>query len=944
MTEINETAESGDSGNIAEPSSYDPRALYRAKKQLEKLQESCDYFAQMVDMSDAYDFGDGPRQSGPAPGLPMPYDMQYSRSLIYPGATAFAYINEIELRQIRARTRVFGQMNPYAIGAGRNRIAYTVGSGHTYKIVPKDPDDADEQLLEDCRKVIDDFRKRNKWSKRQKETVRRLDRDGERFLRLFVDEEKGEVNVRFVEPLEVQNPLDKTSAQGCYFGIQFKQVRAADNEGSPAIYDIETPTDYYLVNIGTLGEVVGLREMVPVAEMQHLKANVDMTWPRGLPTWYALQENLNGALKTLKATGKIVEFRARIGAIRKHINGAARAIQDVLTKPRISGGQGASVDTGGNYRQASNYPYASIVDIPDSTEWSFPSDTTPVDGNVAAIQAELRAVASSLAMPEYMLTGDASNANFASTMVAEGPAVKTFEEMQADLIDADIEVLELQLKIAAKAGLIAGADGDDENEDSNTFILNLVKVEAEPPIIKSENRLQEVQADNVLFQAKVMSKETFAARNSLDYANEQDKIEVEGEAEVGYDDHAGGQFGGPGGGGGSGSGRFGDNGQQQQQYVDDKGNPVDAQGNPIPPKQDDDKEPPADDSANQEGDFQEAWSDEARAAALATRRANHPDELHASSTAHVATEHADQVRDNPDSSIRQRFEANRDAQQAHKAAAKEHEEKAKAAPPNSKEAAHHTRLAKEHKRLASEHGRIAANWKSMVRESMEEDWQLDLEDSFQEDLTAIEVPDIRQDNHWRCGAAAAMCVGRYFGVGPTTLDEWSDALGTTEAKSTAPAAIVAYLQSLGLQVGVGSNLTIEDLAASIAAGRPVICPVQDYIGQRSAKALWDYGHYLTVIDVIPGYVICQDSSIENLEREPGGDVPAGSQERSGDISAPGRVLIRVADWLKNWHDIGENGEKFVQYGISVGPKIGAFGGGVTSPPVVATATTSSSGA
>ena len=36
-------------------------------------------------------------------------------------------------------------------------------------------------------------------------------------------------------------------------------------------------------------------------------------------------------------------------------------------------------------------------------------------------------------MPEYMLSGDASNANFSSTMVAEGPAVKTFEEMQADL-------------------------------------------------------------------------------------------------------------------------------------------------------------------------------------------------------------------------------------------------------------------------------------------------------------------------------------------------------------------------------------------------------------------------------------------------------------------------------------------------------------------------------
>ena len=79
--------------------------------------------------------------------------------------------------------------------------------------------------------------------------------------------------------------------------------------------------NYFLVNIGTLGESIGLRETVPADEMQHLKANVDMTWPRGLPTWYALQGHLADAVKTLKATGKIVEFRARIGMIRRHING-----------------------------------------------------------------------------------------------------------------------------------------------------------------------------------------------------------------------------------------------------------------------------------------------------------------------------------------------------------------------------------------------------------------------------------------------------------------------------------------------------------------------------------------------------------------------------------------------------------------------------------------------
>ena len=297
-------------------------AMHQALNRLKLAEDYCDMFDRLVDMSDITQFG---VEIGRHP-LPGAVDLAtaYSRALIYPGATAFAYINEIELRQIRARSRVFGQTNPYAVGAARNRVAYTVGSGHTYKVLPRNPADAAEEMLAGCRKALDDFRKRNKWSKRQKETIRRLDRDGERFLRLFVDEERGELNVRFVEPLEVQNPPEKTSADGVYFGIQFKRVKA---DFDVPVYDVETPLNYFIVNIGTLGEVIGLRETVSADEMQHLKANVDMTWPRGLPTWYALEGHLTDAVRTLKATGRIVEFRSRIGMIRRHINATKEAVQ-----------------------------------------------------------------------------------------------------------------------------------------------------------------------------------------------------------------------------------------------------------------------------------------------------------------------------------------------------------------------------------------------------------------------------------------------------------------------------------------------------------------------------------------------------------------------------------------------------------------------------------------
>jgi len=486
----------------------DPELALTLRNSLNRLklaEDYCDMFDRLVDMSDIANFAAGPEAKTGIPGVTDPATA-YSRALIYPGATAFAYINEIELRQIRARSRVFSQTNPYAIGAARNRMAYAVGSGHTYSVLPRGPRGGGEAMLHDCRKVLDDFRKRNQWSKRQKETVRRLDRDGERFLRLFVDEEKGELNVRFVEPLEIQNPPGKTSADGVYFGIQFARSGEA--------FDVETPVSYFLVNIGTLGESIGLRETAPAGEIQHLKANVDMTWPRGLPTWYALQGHLSDAVRTLKATGKIVEFRARIGMIRRHINATKENVQKAVENLQDAKNRGTSP-----VRTAAQYPYAAIIDSSDATEYQFPSAEAPVDKNVAAIQAELRAAAAALAMPEYMLSGDASNANFSSTMVAAGPAVKTFEEMQADLVEADVEIMERQLQVAAQAGLIRGASEAD--------ILDLVRVEAEPPIIKSENRLQEAQADQILLLSGAMSKETMAARHGLVYADEADKMKLE---------------------------------------------------------------------------------------------------------------------------------------------------------------------------------------------------------------------------------------------------------------------------------------------------------------------------------------------------------------------------------------------------------------------------------
>lgn len=158
-----------------------------------------------------------------------------------------------------------------------------------------------------------------------------------------------------------------------------------------------------------------------------------------------------------------------------------------------------------------------------------------------------------------------------------------------------------------------------------------------------------------------------------------------------------------------------------------------------------------------------------------------------------------------------------------------------------------------------------------------------------------------------CGAAATMCVGRYFGVGPATLPEWKKALGTSEKESTHPEAISAYLQSLGLSVQARHGMSLDDLDQLTKRGCPVIVCVQDYGPEVPKGAKFAYGHYLTVIGIDRnlGFVFCQDSSEDNVIAD------------SGSAQVRGRIMVSLADWDQLWHDEDVNHKPYIHFGIAV---------------------------
>lgn len=400
-----------------------------------------------------------------------------------------AFSNEQEHAGIRTQCRALALGNEFAINGHENRVSYIVGTGHTYRAAVKkglagasSSDSVPSDWARQVQTVVDDFIWQNQWHRRQQELVLRRDRDGEAFLRFFVAAD-GATRVRFVEPGQVATPQEYGQRPECSFGIE------TDRD------DVETVRAYFID--GT---------PIPAEEIQHRKANVDGNVKRGLPLFYPVRKNLRRAEKLLRNMSVVAEIQSAIALIRKHRGATRTALQQFV------GSQAdANVTNPATGRTTSFKRFApgTIIDAQGNVDYDFPAAALNAGSYVTVLQAELRAVASRLVMPEFMLTADASNANYASTMVAEGPAVKMFERLQAQQVADDLEVMWRVVRHAIATGRLPAE------------VWNAIEIQAQPPSLAVRDVLKEAQVSRIEFESGILSPQTWCQRRGLDYDQEQ---------------------------------------------------------------------------------------------------------------------------------------------------------------------------------------------------------------------------------------------------------------------------------------------------------------------------------------------------------------------------------------------------------------------------------------
>lgn len=448
---------------------------------LNRIEESWATFSQYVDPMDALRDERTGEIWVPVSGSGDGYDAQ---------ALTTGVQSDAQLTQIRQYCRQLAIENPHAQTIIEVCKSFVIGSGIQYQANLKAASTANPELAQQVQELIEGWIAKNKWYQRQEEIIQRLVRDGEAFIRIFPQEGDELPLVRFVEPGLIVNP-DASNDGNKTFGI----------ETDPD--DVETVLRYWIAG-----------KPVDASWVQHRKIGVDSNVKRGMPLLWSIRRECKRAEATRRNMATVYGAQTAIAGVRKHSAKAAdvdvmigRSSQMTRTDPATGKATSFNVIAPGSF-----------VDIPLGMEFELSSAKVNVAAGREVVQADLRAAGARLCMPEYMISGDASNANMASTMVAESPSVRFHERWQARHIEQDLEIIGVVLKIAVAKRLLPPE------------VLTDVCVEATPPNLVVRNRESEARANQIEHQEGVLSRRTWRQRVGLDNETEEANFAEERES------------------------------------------------------------------------------------------------------------------------------------------------------------------------------------------------------------------------------------------------------------------------------------------------------------------------------------------------------------------------------------------------------------------------------
>ena len=322
--------------------------------------------------------------------------------------------SEQELNLLRAPARILCATNSYAIGLLEGLTSYVIGSGYTYRVTPTDPS-VPPGLVEAGQDILDEFADRTEWfggelPGLEEELFWRSCEDGEYFLGHYCLED-GRTDVRTFEPEQVTQPPGGDQREWL-FGIRTEPD------------DVQKPLGYYVY----FGEDSSDGEEMSPEQVTHFRRNVKRWIKRGLTDFsFDTLDTLNLAGRLRVSLGEGAAEQAAIVSVMQYETGTQQEVQAFLDGDADFQELDPLTQT---LQDVKRQKKGSHLHIPKGQQYASPPNAQNGNTHLAILSMCIRGAGVRWNAPEWLGSADASNTNYASSLTAESPFVRTVRRRQ----------------------------------------------------------------------------------------------------------------------------------------------------------------------------------------------------------------------------------------------------------------------------------------------------------------------------------------------------------------------------------------------------------------------------------------------------------------------------------------------------------------------------------
>ncbi|TWT58895.1 hypothetical protein KOR42_22820 [Thalassoglobus neptunius] len=409
---------------------------------------------------------------------------------------------------------------------------YVIAGGFSYEVKSKERGNRRyDALIDQLQADMEEFMDRNGWAEGglESDLHNGSREDGEAFLALSPG--KHGVDARIIEPeyccegehvgRDVDNKLGLKGTSWRY-GVQNLESDVTKPLGYLVDWS-ESQTDYQYF----MAENAAKARFHHVAMAHHIKRNVRQPVKRGMSDFFNVAPQIVQDAKLIRNMVHGASNQAAIAWIEKYVEASQQ--QMAVEVGKLADHKRNMKSSGGGLREESGRTVRpgtvlSVTKGKDYVPGPMGSDRNAGFEIVSSLAA--RRIGAKWAMPEFMISGDASNNNLASAQVAEGPFTRAREKDQRFYSKHFREILWKMFDIYCAQGRYQRYGIDSEKGLSQ--LKQIVLIDIETPEVAQRDRKEDAEAKEIMHDSGVLSADTWARQAELDPDIEDENLRTEG--------------------------------------------------------------------------------------------------------------------------------------------------------------------------------------------------------------------------------------------------------------------------------------------------------------------------------------------------------------------------------------------------------------------------------